>query len=73
LRDVTNSRVIQDWTSYAPTGTTETIEIAASLNVIHDDRRPFQEHAFAIQVEPGADTQFSDEVRYKVKNLKAFK
>jgi hypothetical protein len=73
LRDVTNKRVIQDWTSFTPSDTTEDIEIPASMNEIYDDRQAYQEHAFAIQAEPGADSQFSDEVRYKVKNLKAFK
>ncbi len=72
LRDVTNNRVLQDWTDLSAASSVD-IQVPASLNDIYNDRKALQEHALAVQAEYGQDDQYTDEIRYKVKNLSAFK
>lgn len=73
LRDVTNNRVLQDWTTINVTSSTVQIVVPASLNAISNDRRAYQEHALSVQANVGDSEQYTDEVRYKVQNLSAFK
>ena len=73
LRDVTNGRLLQDWTSITATSDTVEITVPAQLNVINNNRRQYQEHALSVQANVGDTEQYTDEVRYKVKNLRAFK
>ena len=73
LRDVTNGRVLQDWTDVAVTNVYADITVPAQLNVIQNDRVRYQEHALSVQANVGDTEQYTDEVRYKVKNLSAFK
>lgn len=73
IRDTTNNRILLDWTSYTPASDTDDLIIPASLNAIYNDRKQYQDHAVAVQVNPGLDTQVTSEIVYKVKNLSAFK
>jgi hypothetical protein len=73
LRDVTNDRLLQDWTPITVTSDTAQIVVPASLNAISNDRRRYQEHALSVQANVGETEQYTDEVRYKVQNLSAFK
>ncbi len=73
VKNVTNNRVVLDWTALAVGGTEIDILIPASLNKILSNRNLYEEQALAVQAEPGADGQFTDEVVYRIKNLKAFK
>lgn len=70
LRDVTNDRELQPWTSITVSGTTHTLEIPASLHSIYDDRKQYQEHALSIQTDVGLSTQYTSEIQYRVKNLR---
>jgi hypothetical protein len=72
LRNLTNKRLVQDWTTITPTTTQASITVPASLNLILNDRNTYEEQVVSIQAEPGLDGQFSDEIRYKIKNLKGF-
>jgi len=73
LRDVSNSKILQDWTPISSLAEEITIQVAATLNVINNDRLPYQEQALAVQADTGLPTQYSEEIRYKVKNLQGFK
>lgn len=73
LRDVTNGRLLQDWTSVSATSPVVEITVPASLNAISNDRKQYQEHALSVQADAGDTDQYTDEVRYKVQNLSAFK
>lgn len=73
LRDVTNERLLQEWTDITVASPVVTIIVPASLNAISNDRRRFQEHALSVQANVGETEQYTDEVRYKVQNLSAFK
>ncbi len=73
LKDITNNRVLRDWSSITPSGTSDTITVPASLNAIYDDRRQYQDHALSVEANVGLDNQFASEITYKVKNLSAFR
>jgi hypothetical protein len=73
LRDTTNGRLLQDWTDITVTDVYADITVPAQLNVIQNDRVRYQEHALSVQANVGDTEQYTDEVRYKVKNLSAFK
>jgi len=72
LRDVTNCRVLQDWTSITAAASID-IAIDASLNEIYNSRScGDQVHVLSVQANAGQTNQFSDETRYVVRNLKGF-
>jgi hypothetical protein len=73
LHDVTNGRLLQDWTPLTVTSDVVQIVVPASLNAITNDRKRFQEHALSVQANVGDTEQYTDEVRYRVQNLSAFK
>lgn len=71
LTDITNNRVITDWTDITPAAVVD-VFIPAGSNVIYRDSVAQQEHAFVVQADTGEDVQFTDEVHYYVKNLGGF-
>lgn len=71
LRDVTNCRTIVDWTDLTP-GSYVDIPIDAQSNAIYNACNPYEDHALTVQANYGTDTQFADEIRYAVQNLKGF-
>lgn len=72
LTDVASGRVLQDWTSAVPAlGTT--IEVAAGLNVVIDKRKMLEEHCLTVKADAGLPSQYTEELLFKVKNLKAVK
>jgi hypothetical protein len=71
LTDVTNNRVVIDWTEVTPASFVD-VFIGASSNAIHRDNVLQQEHAFVVQADRGLDTQFTDEVHYLISNLSGF-
>jgi hypothetical protein len=73
LFDVTNNKVLQEWTDVPVVSAIAQIIVPAQLNAITNDRRRFQEHALSVQANVGETEQYSDEVRYKVQNLSAFR
>jgi len=73
LRDWSNSKVLQEWTAIGTLADEIVIQVPATLNVINNDTLSYQEQALAVQADTGLSTQYSEEIRYKVKNLKGFK
>lgn len=74
LTDSTNNRTLQDWTDISPLAVEVSIQIPFSLNAIYDDRNLYEERTFTVQADTGnPNSQFSEESRYKVRNLKGFK
>ncbi len=71
IRDLTNCRVIQDWTQVT-TGSSVDLEITATMNAISGGCHAYQEHVVSVQADQGLETQFSDEQRYVVANLQGF-
>lgn len=72
LRDITNRRLLQDWTTISPAASVD-IAIDATLNEIYNSRGyGDQVHVLSVQANAGQTNQFSDETRYVVKNLKGF-
>lgn len=74
LTDSTNNKVVSDWQDISPLAAVVTIEIPYSLNAILNDRNLYEERTITIQADTGSvSSQFSEEVRYKVRNLRGFK
>jgi hypothetical protein len=75
VKDVTNDRVVTDWTDIAPAQQVE-IEVTAEENEIHNDgsRRfqRFEERVIVVQANYDTDTQYAEEIRYLIKNLRGF-
>lgn len=71
IRDVSNDRVVRDWTSIAPAASVE-IQIAASDNDIYEHtprQRRFEKRVLTVQANAGDITQYVDEFEYWVRNL----
>lgn len=71
IRDVSNDRVVRDWTSVAPAASVE-IQIAASDNDIYEHaprQRRFEKRVLTVQANAGEITQYADEFEYWVRNL----
>lgn len=71
IRDVSNDRIVRDWTSVTPAATVD-IEIAASDNDIYEhtpDSRRFEKRVLTMQANPGEITQHVNEMEYWVRNL----
>lgn len=75
IKDVTNDRIVKDWTDITAAQQVE-ISVAASDNAIYmDGQRPFkrfEERVLAIQANYDVDTQYTEEIRYLIKNLRGF-
>ena len=71
LRDVTNNRVIVDWTDVTPDIYVD-VQVAPDSNAIFRNSVSYQEHAFVVQADSGLATQWTDEVRYQVLNLQGY-
>jgi hypothetical protein len=71
IRDVTNDRIVKDWTSTA-SGTVISIDISASDNEVHESHRRrtrFEKRVVTVQANAGQASQRSDEIEYWIKNL----
>jgi hypothetical protein len=68
LTDVTNRRVVTDWTAITP-GSFVDVTIPGSSNAIYRDNVLAQVHAFTLQADRGLSSQWTDEVVYLVENL----
>lgn len=75
IKDLTNNRVVLDWTSVTPDSTVD-IVITPSLNDIYDtdtrNRRRFEERSVVVQADYGTDSQFVDEFLYRVINIRGY-
>lgn len=75
IKDVTNDRVVKDWASVTAAQSIE-IAVAAQDNEIYmDGQRPFkrfEERVLVIQANYDTDTQYTEEIRYLIKNLRGF-
>lgn len=71
LRDVTNGRTIVDWTDLAP-DTFVDIQILPDSNVIYRDSVLYQENSLVVQADADLPTQWTDEYRYQITNLKGY-
>ncbi len=71
LKDLTNDRLLQDWTAVA-TGEFVDIEITPTQNSISDSCHGYQEHVLSVKANQDLDTQFCREQRYVVANLQGF-
>lgn len=74
-KDVTNDRVVRDWTAIA-SASIVTIEVPAGDNSVYHDTsklgRYFEERVVVVQANYGTDSQYAEEYRYLVKNLRGF-
>jgi hypothetical protein len=75
VKDLTNDRVVTDWVDVTPASEVF-FEITAEENNVYDDdsRRLnyFEERVVAVQANYGTDSQYADEYRYLIKNLRGF-
>jgi hypothetical protein len=75
LKDVTNNRIVRDWTS-VDTGASVDITVPASDNAVYGNdtknRRRFEDRVLVVQADAGTDEQCSDEIAYRIRNLKGF-
>lgn len=75
IKDVSNDRIVRDWTEFTPDRTND-IQVIASDNEIYGDdsvsSRRFEERVLTVQVNYDTDNQYSDEYRYVVRNLRGF-
>jgi hypothetical protein len=71
IRDISNDRVVRDWTSISPAATVD-IQVTASDNDIYDSgrrERRFEKRVVTVQADEGTATQRTDEIEYWVRNL----
>lgn len=71
IRDITNDRVVRNWTSVTPASTIN-IEVTAEDNeIFSSQRRPkrFERRVMTVQANAGEDTQYTDEIEYWIRNL----
>jgi hypothetical protein len=74
LTDSTNNRLLQDWQDISSLDSTVVLEIPFNLNTIYNDRNLYEERTITVQADTGNESsQFSEEVRYKVRNLRGFR
>lgn len=71
LKDVTNCRVVIDWTELTPAAFID-IEIDAQDNQIYSRCNASEERVLSVQANYGQSNQFADEKRYVIQNLKGF-
>jgi hypothetical protein len=72
IRDITNNRVVRDWTELSPTAATMDIEVAASDNDLYDRARPnrrFEKRVVTVQGNVGMSSQRTNEIEYWVRDL----
>jgi hypothetical protein len=71
IRDLSNDRVVRDWTALSPAATID-IAISASDNDIYEhSRRPrrFERRVITVQADAGLATQRADEIEYHIRDL----
>lgn len=71
LKDVTNDRVVIDWTDLTP-ATSVDIDVDAEDNRIYDTANASEERVLSVQANYGQANQYADEERYVIENLKGF-
>lgn len=75
VKDVTNDRVVTDWTVIAPAQSVQ-VEVTAEENAVYlDGQRPFQrfeERVLVLQANYDTESQYAEEIRYLIKNLRGF-
>jgi len=75
IRDVSNDRIVTDWTEI-PAASTVIINVTAGENDVYDDdsrrRNHFEERVISVQANYETDSQYADEYRYLIKNLRGF-
>jgi hypothetical protein len=75
IKDVDNDRIVKDWTTVTPAQSVE-IAVAAEDNEIYmDGSTPFnrfEERVLVVQANYDTATQFTQEIRYLIKNLRGF-
>ncbi len=67
-----NDQEILDWTEVVGLSTTVEVPITASQNAIITDANLTEVKVVTIRVDYGLDTQYVDDFRYTVQNLKFF-
>jgi hypothetical protein len=71
IRDLTNDRLVRDWTSLSPAATID-IQITADDNDLHTGtrrNRKFERRVVTVQADTDTPTQRTDEIEYWVRNL----
>lgn len=71
VRDISNDRLVRDWTSLSPAATID-ISITASDNDLYTNARRsnrFERRVVTVQADAGTATQRTDEIEYWVRNL----
>lgn len=75
IKDVSNDRVVKDWTTVTPASSIEIVIAAEDNEIYMDGSRPFrrfEERVLAVQANFDTSTQFTEEIRYLIKNLRGF-
>jgi hypothetical protein len=71
IRDITNDRVVRDWTNLFPAAVID-IEIPASDNELYEHtskRKRFEKRVVTVQGNVGEASQRTNEIEYWVRNL----
>jgi len=69
IRDISNDRLVRDWTSLSPASTID-ISVTASDNEIQQStRKRFERRVVTVQADEGTATQRTDEIEYWIRNL----
>lgn len=71
IRDISNDRLVRDWTSLSPAATID-IAVTATDNEIQASRqhgKRFEHRVVTVQADEGTATQRTDEIEYWIRNL----
>lgn len=71
IRDLSNDRLVRDWTSLSPAATVD-ISVTASDNDLYSSgrhTRKFERRVVTVQADIDTPTQRTDEIEYWIRNL----
>lgn len=75
IKDLTNERVVRDWTDLNPADTIDIAIIASDNNVYERDyrnRRRIEERSLVVQANYGTDSQYVREELYRIRNQRGW-
>jgi hypothetical protein len=72
IKDLTNDRVVRDWTDVVPAASIDIAVIASDNNIYRKARRRIEERSLVVQANHGTDSQYVREELYRIRNQRGW-
>lgn len=72
IKDLTNDRIVRDWTSVNAAPSVDIVIIASDNNIYRNARRRIEERSLVVQANHGTDTQYVREELYRIRNQRGW-